>query len=476
MKIGVCLLLPLIAATAVLAGCGVDNALVKATEDPLKSSGRVTTSGAHQLFDESSFERVNLPALLDPDDKRAERKPSATDQAGGELELAFDAFYRYPNPLQRRNRVQDRLLAASEQRCNLYKNYLKRVETYQSTSFGILTTILGGAGAIATGTVNSRAFAGLAGVSSGIGAELKAGFFANVASQVITPGIDLRREEILNQIRARRSRPISDYTVEAALRDVALYHGACSLIVGLEAAGVAIKSVENPGLARINETLLQLRRSNTLLRDVREPIAADDWLQQMRTLRSATPTGPGASQPATVSDMPLTLLAALSGNLDADFGGLMGTVRARKAENDALIADANADPAKKAAAAAANKLYDAMLNSSDPGSIERRRQDAAKVLYALQGKFGESNGALSDLAARLVSAKGDDKVKIEGQIKTAQNEFLSKKMLPAQTYADKLATQIALAKSAIKAGNAAALSAAWGEIDRIIKAGVAIVA
>ena len=42
------------------------------------------------------------------------------------------------------------MIAASNQRCNLYMTYLKRVSVYTNGLFGSLTTILGGAGAIVT--------------------------------------------------------------------------------------------------------------------------------------------------------------------------------------------------------------------------------------------------------------------------------------------------------------------------------------
>lgn len=459
---------------ASLSGCGV---LIKETEDPLKSTGRVTTTGAHQLFNEDSFEKVNLPDLLDPDKKRDDVTPLITtnnsENKTDNLERAFDAFYKYPNKEQRRNRVQDRLLAASEQRCNLYKNYLKRVETYQSTTFGMLTTVLAGAGAIATGSVNTRAFSGLASISSGMGAELKEGFFANLASQVIIPGIELRRDEIWKTvILSKRNTLISNYTVEAAIRDVALYHGACSLIVGLEAAGVATKTFSNPGLDSINTTLSKLRLSHSLADNLRDPISAPASLKELQTIQSSATAGLSPFQLYPTVDMPLSLLAALTENIDAELSNLIGKVRTQKSNNDKLIGDKSTAQDKKDAASTANIYFNELLNSADSGSLEKQRQDALEKLNTLQKDFGEANGKLADLTTKLDSATNDDKVAIQGEINTQQNVFRAKKMLPTQIYADKLITQISLAESSVQSNNSTKLEGILTTLKAVIDAGV----
>lgn len=244
---------------------------------PLLAAGYPNTSGSHQFFDEGQFEQIDLVATLDPDKRRFTHLPpdpvtavSTTDtgkieNARIELERAFRAFYTYgPIIEERRSRVQDRVLAASEQRCNTYKNYLKRIETAQGGTTGILTTVFGGAGAIATHVKTVRALAGLAGISSGVGAELQQEVFSNVASQVIVPGIDLARLDLRKEMLQKRTQPIAFYTVEAALVDTARYHGACSMNAGLERAGKAVNEISNPGLRALNATLGQLNLAQKL--------------------------------------------------------------------------------------------------------------------------------------------------------------------------------------------------------------------
>lgn len=266
-----------IMAVALQSGCST---VTSPIAGPLLSDGHTNTSGAHQLFAEQEFEVVNLSAILDPEGRRYRFTPSfgpespprephsATESEQRlDLERAFQAFYTYgPGLEERRSRVQDRMLAASDQRCNTYKNYLRRIETAQQTSTGVLTTIFGGAGAIATHAATVRALSGLAGISSGIGAELRQGYFSNLASQIIVPGMDLARSEMRRDILARRIQPVGVYTVEAALSDVARYHGACSMNAGIERSGMAVNEIVNPGLRALNTSLGQLNLAQRLAR------------------------------------------------------------------------------------------------------------------------------------------------------------------------------------------------------------------
>lgn len=299
----------LVSSAALVAGCSTSPFVA-----PVLSTGHANTAGAHQLFNEGTFEQLDLATLLDPENRRATMRTDTGDgghtasgggkdavafaaeaerkQMSAELERSFRAFYTYGPALEeRRSRLQDRVLAASEQRCNTYKLYLKRLETAQNTTTGILTTILGGAGAIASHVTAAQAFAGLAGITSGIGAELRQNYFGNIASHVVTPGIDLARADLRREILSKRSSPMADYTVEAALVDAARYHAACSLNAGLERAGQAVRDVANPGLRNLNLTLAQLSLSQKLVRRL-----ADDTVEitdkDLRFAEGVTAYGP----------------------------------------------------------------------------------------------------------------------------------------------------------------------------------------
>lgn len=282
-------MLAVLVATFVLAGCAASGNSLLGVSKKLETADRITLTGANPLFDSENFEEVDLEAILDPKDLRnKEYKPrficgKQVKQSNGEeeadertacinrafLAAAMSAFYDSRNNVEttskdRRNRVLDRLLASSEQRCGAYKQYLKAYDIHWETGLGVGTTILGAAGAIATGTLNTRAFSGLAAMLSGARSEIRQGVFSNLASFVIIPGIDFKRSTILTAIKENRKLEITDYTVQAALHDAALYHGACTLESGLEVAQESIKRVENPGLSQINRTLATLAQTKQL--------------------------------------------------------------------------------------------------------------------------------------------------------------------------------------------------------------------
>ena len=50
-----------------------------------------------------------------------------------------------------------------------------------------------------------------------------------------------------------------NYTVQAAVADVLTYHGACSIIAGMEQAGDAIQEIENPGPRMVRKVIAQQR-------------------------------------------------------------------------------------------------------------------------------------------------------------------------------------------------------------------------
>lgn len=166
--------------------------------------------------------------------------------------MAFrKANYEYD--LAHRAQIQDRLIAASNQRCNLYTTYLKRVNTYQNGIFGTLTTMLGGAGAIVTGESAARLLSGLAGISSGTRAELNQATFESIATSVIIPGIQKTRSDLLGNILKKRSQPLTEYTIEGAIADAITYHGCCSMDTGISYAQKSIQSYDDIGIKRFNE-------------------------------------------------------------------------------------------------------------------------------------------------------------------------------------------------------------------------------
>jgi hypothetical protein len=250
-----------------LSGCAKLN-----PEQGMFGGGRVTTASANQIFDPGfeGFSDEQLLQLLDPENKAQgaagkQYQELTESEKIAQLRKSFrvaneDAVYKEAHRAQ----IQDRLIAASNQRCNLFTTYLKRISTYNNGIFGTLTTILGGAGAIVTGENAARLLSGLAGISSGTRAELNQAIFESVATSVIVPSIHKTRADLLKEILDKREKKaIKDYTIEGAIADAIMYHGACSMDAGIAHAQKSIQAFDDIGVKRFTEiqTSLGIGRS-----------------------------------------------------------------------------------------------------------------------------------------------------------------------------------------------------------------------
>lgn len=261
--------LPLLGLALALSACGTFS------PDPELSifgggGKRVNSAGAHQLL-EASFEQVDLVQLLSRGGLSAQQEETCASTSGGDaerrescrLDAAFRGLHTLPGlPAAAsaasgaapdtvvdeafRNAVQDRLIAASDQRCNVYLAYLQRHHAATSFTLGSLTTLLGGAGAVVSGVNTARALSGGASVISGTRAEYEQSYFLNSTTNMIAAGIRTRRAEIRDALDATRADTakgaIGRYTVERAVADAMRYHGACSLIAGLEQTQITVNA------------------------------------------------------------------------------------------------------------------------------------------------------------------------------------------------------------------------------------------
>jgi hypothetical protein len=252
-------------AAALVALCGCERSIF---------SERYHSAGATPLVDTSFevFTDSRLAEMIEP--ARLPAPPPAPPAAPPNLDTAIKDFYNaYADTTRsqprdtyfyvRRNQIQDALLAASEQRCSSYKEYLRHLDSLESLTAGGLATIFGGVGAIVTGAAASRLFAGLAGISSGLNAELKQDIFSNLASAVIVPGIEVRRSQILADIMKRRCNSVATYTVQLAIADALKFHGACSMDTGIQQASKSVQQTKDPGLSELADSLKRLRSLQT---------------------------------------------------------------------------------------------------------------------------------------------------------------------------------------------------------------------
>ncbi|WP_337881164.1 hypothetical protein [Rheinheimera sp.] len=234
-------------------------------EDNFFGDHRVTAASANQMFDKGfeGFTDAQLVLLLDPNNTGNYDNEDESTKIKI-LRKAFLTANTGTNALAHRAQIQDRLIAASNQRCNLYMTYLKRVSNYTNGIFGTLTTVLGGAGAIVTDQSTARLLSGLSGISSGTRAELTQAIFESIATSVIIPGIQKSRADLLKEIDKKRSQPLTQYTVEGAMADAITYHGACSMDTGIGYAQKSIQSFDDIGISKLNDAMASLSNSRRL--------------------------------------------------------------------------------------------------------------------------------------------------------------------------------------------------------------------
>ena len=151
------------------------------------------------------------------------------------FETPLEAFQRL-----RRNRIQDRLMQASNLRCTEYVEEIRLRREASKGLFGGLDVTLDAAATIFSGV--APVLSALSGVTTGIqGATDQAGF-NRIAMEVMVKGIATAREKWRTKISGRQPLSIAAYSLQDALADVAQFHGSCSVIAGLNEADGAVST------------------------------------------------------------------------------------------------------------------------------------------------------------------------------------------------------------------------------------------
>ncbi|MFZ6653934.1 hypothetical protein [Undibacterium sp. TJN19] len=189
--------------------------------------------------------------------------PAAANIAGDEIELARQYFYAHCSGDERcgvlRDRVQDRLIWASESACSDYLVSVRKSFTRTNLNLGAATTMFGTLGSLITSVTTARVFSGAGAFTSGLRAEYNEVYFSSQAFELVSKSIRSVREKTLKRIRDNRvSKNITQYTLDAAISDAIFYHGSCNILAGLEEASDAVTRDRDPGLKRVNELLQDL--------------------------------------------------------------------------------------------------------------------------------------------------------------------------------------------------------------------------
>lgn len=276
-----------IAISLTLAGCS--------TFDPAYDT-YADKHSAHQLVSRDDFEPIDLPSLINgvtPLPKEKHETEQAKEiyhrKQGASIDKAFLAFsekYRLHESTgrSRRTEIQERILAASDQRCNDFKTLLQKKAANVSFNTGLIATGTALAATIVDNANTSKILSGFSGLSSGFRAEYNQAYFANAAIQVIVAGIDSRRRTAYEQIRHARSETLASYPLEAAVKDAIRYHGLCSTVSGLQEAGEAVRYYNEPGITAATRTIA---RSKMLI-DI-QGANADQVVEKLRRWQEVIP-------------------------------------------------------------------------------------------------------------------------------------------------------------------------------------------
>lgn len=256
-----------LACTFVVSGCVSGFAI---------QADNMTQIGPDPLMNSRLIEEIDIIELLSPSSFTVNREPKAiTRRLFGkskrepvEKNLTIEEAYEGLSQslagapqyaLLRRNEIQDRIVAASNQRCGAYIQRLKQFDAETNLQLGFLTTAFATAGAIFSAESTIRASSGLAAFLSGFRAEFNQEYFSNQTVHIIAEGIGSRRREILNDIyELRQKASVRDYTIWAAIADGITYHENCSLVAGLEQVARAVERVDNPGLKQMVKVFNEL--------------------------------------------------------------------------------------------------------------------------------------------------------------------------------------------------------------------------
>lgn len=153
------------------------------------------------------------------------------------------------NYKQNRNELQDRLIAASNQRCSLYIRLLTSEKSQNHMFWSGFATLLSGAATVASPTSAVKELAAGATVSNAYDSLYNQTYFQDLTMNVISSGISKRREALLEQITTLQSKPKDAYTVNRAIADALTYHAACNIISGMEVAKDAVQEVDSKKMA-----------------------------------------------------------------------------------------------------------------------------------------------------------------------------------------------------------------------------------
>jgi hypothetical protein len=314
----------------VLAGCSAFPAADRNTDpEAVEVDAKVDIHAPFPVTFRAGIEDIKLIEMLagEQEGRRIASMPrESEDPVNGvawstKYDFAFAAFYRRlagDPEFQKleRNRIQERILMASDQRCTVFKTNHQRDQSRSNFWFGALGTFAGALGAVSSGVQSAKNLAATAGVLSGVRAEYNQAFYSNLLFAVITRGIDERRREAYRIIQQEgQTKAIGAYPAEAAIKDAILYDGLCNTAAGLEQAQESIRLAADPGIDTFNRMLLKANVTRSILENkITDPSELEKSGTDLKagTLVSKATRTEFGSHLSTPDNVPVTAIDAMT--------------------------------------------------------------------------------------------------------------------------------------------------------------------
>lgn len=367
-----------------LVGCasfraGFNEAANKEASEQYESVDR---HSSYPVIRRANFEQVNLLEMVDPTLQSARNGATSWDDSskinyGRQYDLTF-AWFRMDisrtdeQKALVRDGVQDKILAVSTSRCNVFKTYLRRQQTDVNFTLGALTTVTGVLGALIPGPRAASNLAGTAGILSGIQAEYNQSYFSNLAAHVIVQAIELRQNRLKKELMdGRKGKSIKEYSLEAAINDAIVIDGNCSALAGLMEAQDSIKEVETPGLAMAARAMTSAKALQELAAKSVSERQADGSLDKLLAVA-------GANVPSLLVTSSKTALGDTIGLEVLGATGLADTVTKFVGQQADTVGAAFARNQKAALAAGQTSVLDA-------GAVSKKFKSLALSKLGLDG-------------------------------------------------------------------------------------------
>lgn len=233
----------IVASAALLSGC----VALDKNRDFVRAQSESNPAGAKGLLRGEELRALSIANLVGsfvPGWEKVEPKTAAEEQEATDRAIAL--FYRTEAAKTEtgalyRNEIQSRIMAAANQRCQLWKNYIATASSAVGFWSGIIGTATSAAAIAFSPEGTKDALTAVSTTANAVGPQFDKDYLFSLTMPVVIQGVEGRRREIADGINERRGQgdklsSLKEYTLSAAIADALEYHAACSVASGLQQA------------------------------------------------------------------------------------------------------------------------------------------------------------------------------------------------------------------------------------------------